>query len=79
MATLDMQGTIPEAKSEKVLASWAGHSIKKRKKLREAQGRTTERGGYGEDEGVIKEKKSCYFRRNIILPEWSDLLLWGER
>lgn len=36
MATLDMQGTIPAAKSEKVLASWAGHSAKRKERgLRE--------------------------------------------
>ncbi len=50
MATLDMQGTIRQAKSEKVLASWAGHSAEKQERQRERpeRGWMKERGIYGE-------------------------------
>ncbi len=77
MATLDMQGTIPWAKSEKVLASWVGHSAKRKERQRERPERGRwkregKRGLYGEGGGggVIKTYiiwgDFCYFCGYII-------------
>lgn len=76
MATLDMQGKIPQAKSEKVLASWAGHSAKKKERGLREDGwkREGKRGIYGEGGGggVIKTNiqticQDFYFCCNIII------------